>query len=54
MRLKRAKEWKEKSNENTTKKKKDIETQLLEVQENLVEVPDQFQKSKKQNENLTN
>ena len=30
-----------------------METQLLEVQENLVEVPDQFQKSKKQNETLT-
>ena len=26
MRLKRAQEWKEKSNENTTKEKKDIET----------------------------
>ena len=31
-----------------------METQLLEVQENLVEVPDQFQKCKKQKENLTN
>ena len=30
-----------------------METQLLEVQENLVEVSDQFQKSKKQNDNLT-
>ena len=29
-------------------------TQLLEVQENLVQVPDQFQKCKKQKENLTN
>ena len=29
-------------------------TQLLEVHGNLVEVPDQFQKCKKQNENLTN
>ena len=29
-----------------------METHLLEVQRNLVEVPDQFQKCKKQNENL--
>ena len=53
MRLKRAQEWKEKSNENTTKEKKDMETQLLEVQENLVEVLEQFQKCKKQNDNST-
>ena len=30
-----------------------METQLLEVHRNLVEVPDQFQKCKKQNDNLT-
>ena len=30
-----------------------MKTHGLEVQENLVEVPDQFQKSKKQNDNLT-
>ena len=30
-----------------------MKTQGLEVQENLVEVPDQFQKSEKQNDNLT-
>ena len=42
-RLKRAKE----ANENITKEKKHIETQLLEVQGNLVEVQDQFQKYKK-------
>ena len=53
-RLKRDKESnknvrKEKSNENTTKGKKHLETQLLEVQGN----PDQFQKCKKQNDNLT-
>ena len=45
--LKRAKQsnkniTKEKSNENTRKEKKDTETQLLEVQGNLVEVPHQF------------
>ena len=53
-RLKIAKEsneniTKEKSNENTTKEKKHMETQLFEVQEN----PDQFQKCKRQNDNLT-
>ena len=30
-----------------------METQLLEVHRNLVEVPDKFQKCKKQNDNLT-
>ena len=30
-----------------------METQLLEVHRNLVKVPDQFQKCKKQNDNLT-
>ena len=34
------------------KQKKHMETQLLEVQGNLVKVPGQFQKCKKQNENL--
>ena len=42
-RLQRAKE----ANENITKEKKHIETQLLEVQGNLVEVQDQFEKYKK-------
>ena len=30
-----------------------METQLLEVQENLAEVPEQVQKCKKQNDNST-
>ena len=34
------------------KQKRHMETQLLEVQGNLVKVPGQFQKCKKQNENL--
>ena len=34
------------------KKKNHIETQLLEVQGNFVEVQDQFQKYKKENKNL--
>ena len=50
-RLTRAKEsndniTKEKSNENITKEKEYMQTQLLEVQGNVVEVQGQFQKCK--------
>ena len=47
-RLKRAK----KQMKILQKKKNHIETQLLEIQGNLVEVQDQFQKYKKENKNL--
>ena len=40
------------TNENIKKEKKYLETQLLEVQGNLLEVQDQFRKYKKENENL--
>ena len=36
---------KKKSNEKITKEKKHMETQLLEIQGNLVEVQNQFQKA---------
>ena len=39
-------------NENIKKEKKDMESQLLEVQRNIVEVQHQFLKYKKENENL--
>ena len=39
-------------NENIKKEKKDMESQLLEVQGNIVEVQHQFLKYKKENENL--
>ena len=39
------------TNENIKKEKKYMETQLLEVQGNLVEVQDQFKKYKNENEN---